>query len=236
MLRVWSLAQLARYVPGTVVMIVGRIELGRRIGVPRRVSLAASVYEQALLLATAAIGGAVFLLTLSDARPAGELWLVALVPVGLALLHPRPFRAIADRGLRLVGREPLTDVLSGREVMSALCWYAVSNACVGLAVWMLVRAAAGPEAGGAAFVGTAYLLAFTVAMLAFVVPSGLGIRDGLLALALTENLPGGVAVAISIGVRLALTVIELGFVGIVLAAERRFRPETPHYHDRRPAS
>src|SRR4051794_4047031 len=179
MLRVWTLAQLGRYVPGTVMMVVGRLELGRALGVPRRVSLAASVYEQALLLATAAVGGLLFLLAFSEGGLNGALWLVALVPLGLALLHPKPFGALANGALRRLGREPLADLLSGRDVVAAGVWYAASNVLIGGSVWMLVRAAVGGQAGGAAFVGTAYLLSFTVAMLAFVVPSGLGIRDGL---------------------------------------------------------
>jgi hypothetical protein len=230
LLRIWALSQLGRYVPGSVVMVVGRLELGREIGVPRKVSLAASAYEQALSLATAALAGLVWLVALSDGDLDGPLWLVALLPLGLALLHPRPFGALASRALSLVNREPLEVLLRPREVAVATLWFAACNIAIALGVWMLVRSAAGPEAGSAAFVGFAYLLSFTVALLAFVVPSGLGIRDGLLALALAERLPGGVAVAVAIGLRLVMTAIELLFAGLVVLAARRFRSGQPHYH------
>jgi uncharacterized membrane protein YbhN (UPF0104 family) len=62
-------------------------------------------------------------------------------------------------------------------------------------------------------------------MLAFVFPSGLGVREGAFALALARNLPGGVAIAVSAGVRLVLTLAELVFVAaaVLLARSRAAR-------------
>jgi uncharacterized membrane protein YbhN (UPF0104 family) len=58
-------------------------------------------------------------------------------------------------------------------------------------------------------------------MLVFIVPSGLGVRDAMLALVLSRQVPGGVAVALSVGSRLFLIVVELVFVGIAVLAGRR---------------
>ncbi len=84
----------------------------------------------------------------------------------------------------------------------------------------MVRSAAGPEAGGPGFVGLAFLLSFAVSMVAFIFPSGLGVREGAFALALAQNLPTGVAVAISVGTRLVLTVVELIVIGIIVLVGR----------------
>jgi uncharacterized membrane protein YbhN (UPF0104 family) len=70
-------------------------------------------------------------------------------------------------------------------------------------------------------VGLAFLLSFAVSMLAFVFPSGLGVREGAFALALSQNLPGSVAVAVAVGTRLVLTLVELAFIGAVALAGRR---------------
>jgi uncharacterized membrane protein YbhN (UPF0104 family) len=59
-----------------------------------------------------------------------------------------------------------------------------------------------------------------VSMIAFVFPSGLGVREGAFALALSQNVPGSVAVALSVGTRLVLTLVELAFIGAVVIAER----------------
>lgn len=59
-------------------------------------------------------------------------------------------------------------------------------------------------------------------MVLVIFPSGLGVRDGAFALALAQNVPQGVAVALSASARLLLTVVELAVVGaIALWARRR---------------
>jgi uncharacterized membrane protein YbhN (UPF0104 family) len=87
-------------------------------------------------------------------------------------------------------------------------------------VWWLVHALVGPRAGGPLFVGTGFLLSFVVSMLAFIFPSGLGVREGVFALVLARHLPGEVAIAVAAAVRLGLTVAEVLFTGCVVAAER----------------
>jgi hypothetical protein len=58
--RHWAVALLGRYVPGNVLMVAARLELGHAAGVARSVSLTASVYEQVLMLSASAIGAATF--------------------------------------------------------------------------------------------------------------------------------------------------------------------------------
>ncbi len=122
--------------------------------------------------------------------------------------------------LRKVGREPLPRLLETRVLMALVGWYTFTAALLGLGIWLLVLSAAGTEAGDPAFVGLAFLLSFAVSMIAFIFPSGLGVREGVFALALAQNLPGSVAVALSVGVRLMLTIVELVFIGIVYLAAR----------------
>ena len=227
-LSVWGRALLGRYVPGNVLMVAGRVVLGREVGVPGRVSVAASVYEQALWLGAAAVGSLVFLAAYpGDSGQASWLWLVGVIPVGLALLHPRVFRPLSRWGLTRLRREPLSVFLSTRQVAALFAWYMLASALLALGVWLLVRSAAGAEAGGPAFVGLAFLLSFAVGMLAFVFPSGLGVREGAFALALAENLPTSVAIAVAAGVRLAVTALEVAFVGGVALLARRRRGSSP---------
>ena len=52
-------------------------------------------------------------------------------------------------------------------------------------------------------------------MVAFIFPSGLGVREGAFALALAQNVPTGVAVALSVGARVLLTVVELVVIAVL---------------------
>ena len=221
-LSIWARSLLGRYVPGNVLMVLGRVVLSHEQGVPRRVTLAATVYEQALSLGVAAAGGVIWIAAFAgdgDAR----LWLLALVPHGLVLLDPRVFGPASSWVLRKAGREPLPRLLATRPLLGLLGWYAGIAVLGGLGIWLLVRSAAGAEAGGPAFVGLAFLLSFAVSMIAFIFPSGLGVREGAFALALAQNVPGSVAVALSVGARLVLSLVELAFIGAVVLLERRRR-------------
>jgi glycosyltransferase 2 family protein len=221
-LSIWAKSLLGRYVPGNVLMVLGRVVLSHEQGVPRRVTLAATVYEQALSLGVAAAAGVVWIAVYEgdgDAR----LWLLALVPLGLLLLHPRVFGPLSAWALRKAGREPLPRLLEARPLAGLLGWYTGIAALGGIGIWLLVRSAAGAEAGGPAFVGLAFLLSFAVSMIVFIFPSGLGVREGAFALALAQNVPGSVAVALSVGARLVLSLVELAFIGAVVLLERRRR-------------
>jgi hypothetical protein len=222
-LSIWSRSLLARYIPGNVMMVAGRVVLGREAGVAGRVSLAASVYEQAFALGFSAIASVGFLIHVGDLGQGPWLWLVAGVPLGLALLHPRLFEPLSRAALTRLKREPLTVFLSARQVVAFAAVYALAYTCLAIGVWASVRAFAGPEVGGPLYVGSGFLLSFVLSMLAFVFPSGLGVRDGFFALVLARDVPGGVAIALAGVARLVMTLVELAFAGIVVALERRHR-------------
>ena len=222
LLDVWARSILARYVPGNVLMVAGRVVLGREAGVSGRTSLAASVYEQALVLGLSACAAAGLLVS-ADFGLGDWIWVVAVVPLGLVLLHPRLFGPVANWLLARLGREPLEGLLSGRQVLAFAGWYALALVVLGIAVWWCADALVGSQAGDPLFVGAAFLLSFVVSMLAFVFPSGLGVREGVLALVLSKHLPGEVAIAVAAAVRLVLTFAEVAFAGVVVAAERRVR-------------
>jgi hypothetical protein len=223
LMSIWSRSMLARYVPGNVMMVAGRVVLGRESGVPGRVSLAASVYEHVFLLGLAAIASVGVLLYVGDLGQGPWLWLVAAVPFGLVILHPRVFAPLSSAVLRRFQREPLESFLSGRDVALLAGVFTSAYVFLGIGVWAIVRALTGPEAGDPLLVGAGFLLSFVVSMLAFVIPSGLGVREGILALVLARDLPGGVAIAAAAAVRLLMTLIEVAFAAAVVALERRRR-------------
>lgn len=218
----WARALLGRYVPGTVVMLAGRVVLGREAGVPARVTLAASVYEQVLLLTTAALASLAFVVAY-EGNDVSWVLLAVAVAGGLALVSPPVFRPLSTWMLKKAKREPLTQFLAGSHLFALLLFYAFANSLMGTGVWLLIRSAAGPEAGDLPYVALAFLLSFTLGMLAWIVPSGLGVRDAAFALALGRNLTDSVAIAIAAGVRIALTVVELAFVGVMVALHRLLR-------------
>ena len=216
---VWARSMLGRYVPGSVLMVVGRLELGLRLGIARRTSLAASLYEQIFGFALAGVGGVIFLA--SGAGRADGAWAALLAPLLLAVLHPRIFGPASSWGLAKLKREPLDALLSERAVTGFIGWYAGTTLLMSAGVWALVHSAA-PTSGSILVVGGAYQLSVVLGTLAIVVPAGIGVREVALAVALTSRLGADVAAVVAIALRVVLTALEVLFVGVVaLVVARR---------------
>jgi glycosyltransferase 2 family protein len=220
LLGVWARSLLGRYVPGNVLMVAGRVVLGREAGVAGRVSLAASVYEQVLALAAGAVGGVLYFAFYGADGHGSLAWLVAFVPLGLVLLHPKVFRPAANWALAKARREPLAVFLSGRQVTLLFLLYAALALVLALGVGLVVHGLVAGAAGSVLSVGLGFLLAFVISMLAFVFPSGLGAREAVFAVVLARDLPDGVALSVAAGSRLVLTAVELVFVAAVAAIAR----------------
>lgn len=217
----WARSLLGRYVPGNVLMIVGRAVMAEAHGVPKRVTVAATTYEQVIALIAASLLAVVALLDIGSGSAVGPAaWLVLGVPLAAVLLHPRVFGPISSWAFRRVRREPIAVLLPFGRVVLMIGWYLVTSALLGLAVWSFMRGIGGPDIGDPIGVASGFLLAFVVSMLVFIVPSGLGVRDAILALVLARQVPGGVAVALSVSSRLFLILVELVFVAIAAAAGR----------------
>ena len=220
----WGESILARYVPTNVLMVVVRILLAERLGVARRVTVASMFYELGIAVSAATIVGAYFVITMPILQDLPIRYGVLLVvPAVLIGLHPRVFHPLADAVLRRFGREPLPATLSFARVTLLLAVYVVSWVAVGTGVFAFASALHPVAPDDYPFVAAAQAVAFGVAVVTLISPSGLGPRDAALAAALAVVLPLTVATAIAIAFRLFQTAVELCFVGVVAAMARRSR-------------
>jgi hypothetical protein len=221
----WGQPLLARYVPGSVLYVLGRVLLSERVGVPRRTTIASIVYEQAIS-ATAAVGVAsYFLISHPDLQGQPLRWAVLLVvPVAIAVLHPRVFGPLADRVLRAFGRESLPAVMPLRGVLTMLVFYAAIWVVIGLGVYCVARSVTSIPFRDVLIVGSAQAVGYVAALITIVAPAGLGIRDAAFAWAVKAATPGNsfaVGSLIAIAVRGVMTVVELIYVGAVTALGKR---------------
>lgn len=215
---IWFASILGRYVPGNVAMVAGRVGLCRRKGIPARTTFASMVYEVAFVLTSA------LLVTAASVPfwPPFEyknyaLLLVLLAPLGLALLHPALFQRASNAALRRVGREPLTATLPFGRVMALLAYYVGGWLLLGLAFAALAASVAPVGFAEIALLVGGYAFAWEVGFLAFVTPSGLGVKEGILYLILVLVFPAPVAVALTVLSRLWQTLAEVAAAGVVWA-------------------
>lgn len=219
---IFAKSLLARYIPTNVMMIVLRVVLSQRHGVPKRITFTSTIYEFALSLFAAAVVGAYFVITLPSLQGESARFVVlGVVPVVLVAMHPHIFHPLADWGLRKLGREPLPSTLSFAQVIGSTLLYAMTWAAAGLGVFCFAAAVHPVPDGQLGFIVAAYAIGYLVSALTFVMPSGIGTRDAALAACLSAVLPGAVSLALAVGFRLFQTLVELVYVAAVTLVERQ---------------
>jgi uncharacterized membrane protein YbhN (UPF0104 family) len=215
---VWGKSILARYVPGNVFMFVGRGMMSHSQGLAIERVSAAMVYEQALGICSALLAVAV-LFPFWEYRPGLTALSLIAIPVLVALMHPRLFGPLAGRVLRLLHRPALEVTLGFRAVLALLGFFTAAWFIAGFGAWLLARAVTGLGVASLPIVVVAYAFAYVIGMAAFVFPSGIGVREAVLTASLARELPGGVALAWALLLRLWVTAVELVFVGLVVGVD-----------------
>jgi uncharacterized membrane protein YbhN (UPF0104 family) len=222
--RIWFLANLARYVPGNVWSFVGAVELARREGVARSRTLAVMALTQVLSVGVALLAGLPVLLAERArlGRPAllGAV-AVAVVAAGAAVFR-RQLLGLVRR--RLPGLDPGALVPAPGTVALLTVGYAAYWAVTGLAFAALVASAYRLAPGDVPLVVAAYAAAYAVGFLSLLTPAGLGVREGVLVIALAPVLPAGPALVVALVSRVWTMLAELaGAAAAQLAATSRPR-------------
>jgi hypothetical protein len=220
----WGQPLLARYVPGSVLYVLGRVLLSERAGVPRRITIASIVYEQAISATSAIVVAAYFIINHPDLQGEPLRWAVLLlIPAAIALLHPRVFGPLANRALKAFGREPLPAVVPLRGIISLLVFYSLNWVVVAGGIYCVARSVTYIPFDDILLVGSAQAIGYFAALVTLVAPAGLGVRDAAFAWAVKAAVGGSFALGslIAIAVRGVMTVGELLYVGAVTVLGRR---------------
>ena len=210
-----SLPALGKYVPGKVGVVIGTAWAFERCGYRRARGVYLLLYVQAAII----IGGLLAALPFSLSAPAGTIgtWL-RLSPLlalgGLPLLHPRLLSGLVRITSKLL-RVPPVDL----QVPTRFVFFAVGIALAGMMLtglgFALLLASMGelsPEVIAVA-IGV-YPLAQCLGFLTLIAPGGLGIREGVLILALEPILGSEAAIVSSIAIRILQTAADLLAAGI----------------------
>ncbi len=221
----WGQPLLARYVPGSVLYVLGRVLLSEKAGVSRRITIASIVYEQAISATSAIVVAAYFIIKHPDLQGTDLRWAVLLlIPAAIAVLHPRVFGPLANKALKAFGREPLPEVISLRGVLALIVFYSLNWVVVAFGIYCVARSVTFIPFNDLLLVGSAQAIGYFAALVTLVAPAGLGVRDAAFAWAVKAALPSrsfALGSLISLAVRGVMTVGEIIYVGIVTAMGRR---------------
>jgi len=219
--RIWFSSTFMRYVPGNVWHVVGRVVLGGAADASKTRVLVSATVEQVLTVLAAVI---VFAFSLpfwpgtvnqpeAAALPTGTWWLLlALVPLGLVVLHPAVLGRMLNLALRLVRRPPLDLGLRYLDILLLLAWYTATTVFSGLSLCLVVAGLTPlPWAHWPLVAGVA-AGAWAIGYLSFLTPTGLGVREGVMVALLALIVPLPVATVASLLARLVSSLGEAAWV------------------------
>ncbi|NUO96896.1 MAG: flippase-like domain-containing protein [Nonomuraea sp.] len=220
--RIMFVGQLGKYIPGAVWAYAAMMDLGRDHGSPPRRTFATISLG---LVVNLGVGVSVAAATLSSHEAVRRAWyVVLLVPVIIVCLHPKVLTWGLNLALRIARKEPLESVLPGRTVVVAVAWTTLGWLVYGLHTWLLSgRADLYLVATGA------YAFAWCTGILTFVVPAGVGVREGALVLVLGPVIGTAPAIAVAIVSRLAFTLADATAAGLAFALGRQPSSSAPAY-------
>jgi hypothetical protein len=223
--QIYLVSQLGKYLPGSVWAYVLQMELGRKVGLPRARMFIGSLVQVGVSVVAMLTLGMIALPKLLDENPRA-VWLYLALPLSFVALHPRVLTWGVNLVLGILRKAPLDHRLHWSTIARTLGLSACSYVLFGVHLWLLA------SAGGPARLDVLLLCIGSIAvglvagLLFFIVPSGAGARDALIAMALAPTVGLTAAIAFAVVSRVMFTVAELlTAAGAALLVQIR-HPET----------
>ena len=159
------------------------------------------------------------------------LWLILAFVAAFLFLHPKVLQRMINPILIFLKREPISIFMSYLDVLwvlgvCVLCW-----AIGGIGFYLFVDSVYSVSSRHLPFLTGALAISTTLGLAALFAPSGLGVREGVLAFLLSSIMPSSVAVILAVLTRLWVTLIEIGLIGVVYFVEKfrkRMKRKNPH--------
>ncbi|WP_181773117.1 lysylphosphatidylglycerol synthase transmembrane domain-containing protein [Amycolatopsis pittospori] len=218
--QICLVGSLGKYVPGSVWAYLLQMELGRKAGLARARIFTGSLIQLGVGVVSALVVSLLAAPAVFSNSPRA-MWLFVLIPVGLAMLHPRVLTWGTSLVLRILRRPPLDHRLSWSVVGKVFGSSTAAWALQGVHLWLLANSVGTPGFSGFVLCVGAMAVAMTVGTFAFILPSGVGVREVAQVAVLTASgLTVGQATAFAIASRVMFTVADLITAGAAALSAR----------------
>ena len=207
-----------KYLPGGVWPVFGRLTLGPKLGLPRRIVAPGMVLEAGLSVAG---GLLVFFASLGfgGALPRStQPWeWAALAAIVVVALLPPVFRRVLGWGFRLAKVDAPVPRLGFGATLGLVVYYGASWLVAGAALRLYSLALVTGAPGGVLRYAGVYAAASVTGLVVLLAPGGIGVREGVMTLLLAPLVGGASATVVGFSARVWSTVVELACSGVALA-------------------
>lgn len=219
--QICLVGSLGKYVPGSVWAYLLQMELGRKAGLARARIFTGSLIQLGVGVVSALVVSLLAAPAVFSNSPRA-MWLFAAIPVGLAMLHPRVLTWGTSLVLRILRRPPLDHRLSWAVIGKVFGSSTAAWALQGVHLWLLANSVGAPGFTGFILCVGAMAVAMTVGTFAFILPSGVGVRElAQVAVLTASGLTVVQATAFAIASRVMFTVADLITAGGAALLARR---------------
>jgi|TARA_B100001741_G_scaffold133261_1_gene109828 uncharacterized membrane protein YbhN (UPF0104 family) len=222
---IWWTTNIAKYVPGKVSLIAGRVYVARRYG--KGVVIESFVWELIISISSAVLAG-LFLLDLEGISTTTTMALLSIAIASLfPIISPKATQKIVRKPFALLGRGEWDEetTMTRRIYSITLVLMMISWLLWGLA-HKFILLGLGIDTSLLHLIG-AFSLAWLIGFSAFFLPAGLGAREGVFTVNLTLFISGGVAgilVILSRVINLLVEVVAFG-MGLLLFSRENLEDE-----------
>ncbi len=226
---------LLKYIPGQVGSVVNKVVWAGKKSISRTLVVISFVYENVFLQLASIIPSVAILLISLGPQIFGDnatlllLPLLVLIPMALVLYKPFFHKVVNIPARRVLKQDvPEEYFLGNGRTLLAFFEFLGPRALNGIGFVMIAATVA--DIGPAEWLpfAAAYVLAGAIGILAFFVPSGLGVREAIIVLILSQYIPAPEAIIISLLARLLSTVgdaiVALIYVGVRRTIPKEHRP------------
>jgi len=215
---VYAKAWLSRYIPGTVTWIAARIYMASSYGISKSRLMVSSLLEGAMQVAASTIVSMI-ILGLNphfDLVPLVAKVLVVIVSIiSLVVLFPPIFNRLMYIAFSVFKRQPNRDLhINGKAVGWSFVLFAIGTFINGTGAFLLILSI-DPTTSLATYLYIigAFGISGAIGIAVPFLPSGLGVRDGILLVLLAAIMPKEVALVVTVFSRLWLMAIDVLFLG-----------------------
>jgi hypothetical protein len=214
-LKIIFYSQLGKYLPGKIWTWAGRIYFCQQLGIPTSKTFLSMVLE----LALTTISGILIFLVALLISPEFKInihpfFLIIVVIISFTIIHPKVLTRIINFFLYLLKKEPIKIELNFSEICFIMGCYFIIWFCFGIAFYFLINSVTFIAPSKILIITGSFAISNTVGVMALFAPAGLGVREGILSLLLSNFFPLSLAILLSFLCRIWITVGELVMVGI----------------------
>jgi len=208
--KIYYYTNVPKNLPGTVWYMFGRVYLHEKEGLAKAVASVALVLEMVLIVLASALVYLACLLLQPGAGVVDWRYILLTLAAGAALLHPGVFGRVVNWVLGKLNQSGVANVsLQFRDIGLWLVLYVVVIAIGGVALFLLVNAVYPAAVGTFALITRAWAISVILSSLVFWLPGHLGIRDGILVMALGSFMPMSAALVVALLWRVWMALDEL---------------------------